>query len=325
MVEGDETLAATAKEPSPAAAPGIPGDEGELLPTILVDRYQIERRLGSGGMGVVYAARDIHLDRRVPVKVVGPRMDPGSGQGRLVHEAQAMAKFRHPNIATVYDIGVSADRLFVVMELVDGGTVTQWLEARPRSWREIVGIYVQAARGLGAAHAEGFVHRDFKPENVLVGKDGVARVSDFGVARILGSSLGDGEDAILDVGVPENRSVTRTGGIVGTPGYIAPEILRHDAVDERADQFSFCVALFAALYGERPFMPLEGPSRISETPGEPRSPRFGNAPRWLLRIVTRGLAAVPRDRWPTIDAIAEAIERLSLAQIPPVKSLHGDQ
>jgi Protein kinase domain len=305
MVEVEETLSGTEPEPIPTLPLGRLGGEDELLPTTLIDRYEIERRLGAGAMGVVYAARDIHLRRAVAVKVVGPRIDTGSGQGRLVREAQAMAKLRHPNLAAVHDIGVSKDRLFVVMELVDGGTVADWLKAEPRSWRAIVAVYLQAARGLAAAHAAGFVHRDFKPENVLYGKDGVARVSDFGVARI----LGDAERADPAEGVAEQATVTRTGGVVGTPGYIAPEILRHEPVDERADQFSFCVAVYASLYGERPFEPLEGPNRIAETLGRLRPPRTGIVPRWLQRIITRGLAADPRDRWPTIGALVAAIEQ----------------
>ncbi len=282
-----------------------PGGEQDLLPTTLIDRYEIERRLGAGGMGVVYAARDIHLGRTVAVKVVGSWIDAGSGQDRLVREAQAMAKLRHPNLATVYDIGVSNERLFVVMELVDGGTVADWLKAEPRSWRAILAVYLQAARGLAAANAAGFVHRDFKPENVLFGKDGVARVSDFGVARL----LGDAERAVPAGDEAAEGSVTRTGGVVGTPGYIAPEILRHEPVDGRADQFSFCVAVYASLHGERPFEPLQGPGRIAETLGRRRPPRAGIGPRWLQRIVVRGLASDPRDRWPTIDALAAAIER----------------
>ena len=247
----------------------------ELPPETLVDRYQIEYRLGAGGMGVVYAARDIHLGRLVAIKLVGPRIESASGQARLVREAQAMAKLRHPNLAVVHDIGASADRLFVVMELVDGGTLADWQKDRPRTWREIIGVYLQAARGLAAAHAAGFIHRDFKPENVLVGTDGIARVSDFGVAALRG----------------EEESA-----IVGTPGYIAPEILRREAADERADQFSFCVALYAALYGVRPLA------------GELGAPRRA-VPRWLLRIITRGLAADPSERWPTLDALVAAIER----------------
>ncbi|HMG56736.1 MAG TPA: protein kinase [Kofleriaceae bacterium] len=305
MVEVEETLSETEQQQTPALPLGRLGGDDELLPMTLMDRYQIERRLGAGAMGVVYAARDIHLRRAVAIKVVGPRIDTGSGQGRLVREAQAMAKLRHPNLATVHDIGVSKDRLFVVMELVDGGTVADWLRAEPRSWRAILAVYLQAARGLAAAHAAGFVHRDFKPENVLYGKDGVARVSDFGVARVLGQP----EHADPAEGVAEQATATRAGGVVGTPGYIAPEILRHEPVDQRADQFSFCVAVYAALYGERPFEPLEGSSRIAETLGRLRTPRAGIVPRWLQGIISRGLAADRRDRWPTIDALTSAIER----------------
>jgi serine/threonine protein kinase len=303
-VEVEDTLSGTEEEPMPTLPRGRLGGDDELLPTTLLDRYQIERRLGAGAMGVVYAARDVHLRRAVAVKVVGPRIDTASGQGRLVREAQAMAKLRHPNLAAVHDIGVSNDRLFVVMELVDGGTVADWLKAAPRSWRAIVAVYLQAARGLAAAHAAGFVHRDFKPENVLYGTDGVARVSDFGVARI----LGDTDRAGPLESVAEHATVTRTGGVVGTPGYIAPEILRHEPVDARADQFSFCVAMYASLHGERPFEPVEGAGRIAETLGRRRA-RTGAVPRWLQRIITRGLAMDPRDRWPTMDALTAAIER----------------
>jgi serine/threonine protein kinase len=350
MVDVEETLSGTEQGPSSTLPFGRLGGD-ELLPATLIHRYQIESRLGAGAMGVVYAARDIHLGRTVAVKVVAPRVDAGSGQSRLVREAQAMAKLRHPNLATVHDIGVSGDRLFVVMELVDGGTVADWLRAAPRSWRAVVTVYLQAARGLSAAHAAGFVHRDFKPENVLLGTDGVARVSDFGVARIIGDAERAGAEGAANEG---------TAGVVGTPGYIAPEILRHEPVDVRADQFSFCVALYAAVYGERPFDPREGPSgeaartrmtgesakgpsgeaartrmtgesakrpsgeaartrmtgesakrssRIAQTLGPLRQPRAGIAPRWLQRIVLRGLAVDPRDRWPTMQALVAAIER----------------
>ena len=304
MVDGDETLSAVEHTSTPPSA-GQPDGAGEMPPAMLVDRYHIERRLGAGGMGVVYAARDIHLGRIVAVKLVSPRIDAGSGQERLVREAQAMAKLRHPNIATIYDIGVSDDRVFVVMELIEGGTVVDWLKARPRSWRAIVDVYLQAGRGLATAHAAGFVHRDFKPENVLIGTDGVARVSDFGVVRILGET-----DAVLaGESVADDATITRSGVVVGTPGYIAPEILRHEPADARADQFSFCVALIASLFGERPFPRLEGRERALETLGVLRSPPAGIVPRWLLRSITRGLQGSPRDRWPTMAALVAAIER----------------
>jgi protein kinase-like protein len=281
---GDETQTASehAAEPSPP--------DQELAPATRIGRYEIERRLGAGGMGVVYAAYDLHLRRSVALKLVGPRIEQTSGQDLLVREAQAMAKLRHPNLATVHDIGVSGDRLFVVMELVDGGTLADWLAARPRPWREIVTIYLQAARGLAAAHAAGFVHRDFKPENVLVGLDSVARVSDFGVAQL--------------VVEPESAATP-----VGTAGYIAPEILRHEHVDHRADQFSLCVALYTSLHGVRPFEPRDAPDRIAETLGELRLGSRGRVPRWLQAIIVRGLATDPELRWPTMTALVTAIER----------------
>ncbi|MEJ7596370.1 MAG: protein kinase [Kofleriaceae bacterium] len=147
MIEGDT---------APDSEPEVPATgrlADELLPETLVDRYQIEHRLGAGGMGIVYAARDIHLGRAVAVKLVGSRVDLESGQGQLVREAQAMAKLRHPNLATVYDLRVTADRLFIVMELVDGGTLADWAGAVARPWRELTAMYLQAGRGLAAAHA----------------------------------------------------------------------------------------------------------------------------------------------------------------------------
>src|SRR5262249_2404316 len=146
-------------------------------------------------------------------------------------------------------------QLFIVMELVEGGTLSAWLKASPRSWRQVVPLFLQAARGLAAAHEAAIVHRDFKPDNVLVGKDGVARVTDFGVVRLL-------EDVAEGAGRREAEDGGSSDGtVVGTPGFMAPEILRREQVDARADQFSFCVALRSALA------------------------RAGFAPRWLRGVV----------------------------------------
>src|SRR5262249_28547571 len=168
----------------PAAA--RPADDDPLLGFVAANRYQIERRLGAGGMGVVYAARDLQLGRRVAVKVVRPRIDSATAQERLAREAQAMAKLRHPNVVTVPAIVSVGDQLLLVMELIEGGTLAEWLKTGPRSWRQVVQAFIPAARGLAAAHAAGFVHRDFKAENVLIDGDGTARVTDFGVARLIG-------------------------------------------------------------------------------------------------------------------------------------------
>jgi serine/threonine protein kinase len=292
MIE-DESTATAATEPTEVAraADDLLGD------ALIGDRYRIERRLGAGGMGVVYEAHDLELERQVAVKVVRARADSTEGRARLAREARAMARLRHPNVVTLYDIITIGDRLFVVMELVERGTLAEWLKAARRTWREVVDVFLQAARGLAAAHAAGFVHRDFKPENVLIGKDGGARVSDFGVARLIGEPEPDADPAS-----PENAA---TGTLVGTAGYIAPEILRRQAVDARADQFSFCVALYAALYGRRPFGAAV--RDVGETLGSPHPPLRGMTPGWLGRIILRGLASEPRDRWPSVTALIAAI------------------
>jgi len=180
----------------------------------------------------------------------------------------------------VFDVGRFGDQVFVAMELVDGETLRGWL-AKGQTWREVVAMFRQAGDGIAAAHAAGLVHRDIKPDNVLVGRDGRARVTDFGLARI-GAAEGD-------------------GSIVGTPGYMAPEQLRGGTVDARSDQFGFCVALFEGLHGERPF---DGATSAAIEAG----PRAGKAriPRWLRRIVERGLAADPAQRYPSMaDLLAD--------------------
>ena len=194
-------------------------------------RFVILGAVGAGGMGVVYAAYDPRLDRKVALKVLRPVIAEDEISGRVLREAQAMARLSHPNAVQVYEVGELGDRVFVAMELVEGGTLAEWLRKSPRSTAEIVAMFVQAGRGLEAAHAAGLVHRDFKPANVLVGTDGRARVTDFGLAHGAGGEL---------------------GGAVGTPGYVAPEQQAGGVVDARADQYAFSAgALSRAGRGAR--------------------------------------------------------------------------
>jgi len=249
-------------------------------------------------MGVVHAAHDPELDRRIAVKL----MHDAAWSPHLLREAQALARLAHPNVVTVYDIGDHGGRVFIAMELVSGATLARWLAARPRTWREIVDVFLQAGRGLAAAHAAGYVHRDFKPDNVLVGEDGRARVSDFGLACL---------ETSPPVAVPpDTRSdaITRTSIVAGTPAYMAPEQLDGAASDARADQFAFCVALFEALHGTRPF--------AGETVGELRAEiergvvrRGKRVPARVERVVRRGLAADPRARYADMPALLAALER----------------
>jgi tetratricopeptide (TPR) repeat protein len=277
-------------------AVGLDGIVGSLL----ADRYEIEERIGAGGMGIVYAARDLELERRVAVKLVRPRVGDGAGRERLVREARTMARLRHANVATVFDIGTVGDTIFIVMELVDAGTVASWLRNAPRTWREITVVFLQAAAGLAAAHAAGFVHRDFKPENALIGQDGVVRVTDFGLARIIGEA-----DPGSSARRTEGEAAAASVAVSGTPGYIAPEILRHDAFDARADQYSFSVALHSALSG----LPAPDEDAGGDRAAADAGRSAGQAPRWLQRIVQRGLAHDPALRWPSMDAMSLAIER----------------
>jgi tetratricopeptide (TPR) repeat protein/predicted Ser/Thr protein kinase len=281
-------------------------------------RYVILARIGAGGMGVVYAAYDPELDRKVALKLLRTdRFTRGmAGEAdrlRLLREAQALARLTHPNVVAVHDAGTFGDRVFVAMELVEGKTLRQWLEEAPRSWREVLDHLLPAGRGLAAAHAAGLVHRDFKPENVLIGRDGRVRVVDFGLAK----ALADAEEPPADAGGPPESGaslatpLTEWGTVLGTPAYMAPEQLRGIAADARSDQFSFCVALYEALYGERPFAG-EGPREIAEavTRGTVReAPAGTRVPGWLREVVLRGLRADPRDRYAAMDDLLRDLGR----------------
>jgi serine/threonine protein kinase len=186
----------------------------------VIDRFIVVEELGSGGMGVVLAAYDPGLDRRVALKLLRADHAGDTGRARLEREAQAMARVVHPNVATVYQAGTVEDQVYVAMELVDGGTLRGWLRARPRGWREVLELFVQAGRGLAAAHRAGLVHRDFKPDNVLVGADGRARVTDFGLVAAPFEPPPAGEAAVK--GSPLGAGLTSTGRVVGTPTYMAP-------------------------------------------------------------------------------------------------------
>ena len=213
----------------------------------MIGRYQLERVLGSGGMGVVWEAWDPALRRRVAVKLLHP--DIASGPPRLLREARALATLQHPNVVAVFDVGEIDGDVFIATELVDGEPLSHWQLGR--SSREIIAAYAQAGRGLLAAHRAGLVHRDVKPSNILVSRDGRVRIGDFGLARHEGtaSEMAATSDPASDA---TGGGLTRDGEVVGTPAYMAPEQRQGKLVDERADQFSLCIALAEALVGTRP-------------------------------------------------------------------------
>ena len=301
-VLGKRVRFARASEASPEA-------RALLEPGAALGRYRIERLLGQGGMGVVYAAFDPELGRRVAVKVIRPELARYGAliAARLAREARAMAQVAHPNVIAVYDVGSGADEVFVAMELVEGRTLRDWLREGERSWRDVLEVFRAAGEGLAAAHDARLIHRDFKPDNVLIDRAGRVRVSDFGLARALAEEAAQGSDIGIAAG-SGTLELTRTGATVGTPAYMAPEQHGHRATDERSDQFSFCVALWEAVYGERPF-PGDNALELADAVenGRRRPAPRRKAPGWLRRALERGLEVDPAARFPSMGALLRAI------------------
>jgi serine/threonine protein kinase/tetratricopeptide (TPR) repeat protein len=326
----------------------------------VIGRYLVLGLVGRGGMGEVYAAYDPELDRKVAVKLLRGQTADAEGRVRLLREAQAIAKLSHPNVVVVFDVGTFKDSVFIAMEFVEGNTVGYWLQAATRTWRDVLRIFSAAGRGLVAAHAAGMVHRDFKPDNVMVTRDGQVRVMDFGLARRFGDDAAPaspgtesggrlqhlmhlGEEtpqppaaaavALAEVDLDATaklspggasprpalpassgnyleQKLTVTGAMVGTPAYMAPEQFAGSATDARTDQFSFCVALYEALYGHRPF---EGDTVIAlmanVVSGTIRSePSAPIVPARLRRVLLRGLEADPDNRYPSMAELLAALE-----------------
>jgi tetratricopeptide (TPR) repeat protein len=253
---------------------------------VVAGKYTVAEAIGEGGMGVVYRAHDATLGRDVALKV-GSRLSPNA-LARAQREAQALARLSHPNVVVVHEIGEVEGRVFVAMELITGGTARDWLRERPRSRAEIVALYAAAGDGLAAAHAAGIVHRDFKPDNVLVGVDGRPRVADFGLARTAKHASADDDPP----GTSPLAEVTQTGAVVGTRAYMAPEQLAGADVDARADQYAFAAALWEGLAGAR-----------RDEPGARALSRRDRA------VLARALADDPVARWPSLAALVTALRR----------------
>ncbi|MEZ4380694.1 MAG: serine/threonine-protein kinase [Nannocystaceae bacterium] len=287
--------------------PGGGVDEDYLPEGTAVGRYRVEAPIGAGGMGVVYRAYDPELDRQLAIKILRESRRARRDEARFLREAQAMARLSHPNVVPVHDVGSAPVGLFLAMELIDGQTLRGWLEVEARSWREIVDLFLAAGRGLAEAHAAGIVHRDFKPENVLVDRRGRPRVTDFGLARPESAEAGARPAADIDLGA---SPLTRSGTIMGTPAYMAPEQLSGRKVDARADVFAFCVALYEALFGSPPYGGATLGERLAViVDGKlQEAPRRG-VPRSIVRAISRGLVADPEARWPSMAALLDALER----------------
>jgi serine/threonine protein kinase/tetratricopeptide (TPR) repeat protein len=292
-----------------------------LSPGSLVGRYEIVEHIGSGGTGVVYRARDPQLSRAVALKLIA-RSDGFVGrqtQARLLREAQILAQLSHPNVVAAYDIGIHDGALYIVMELIDGVSLSEWLR-RAHSHAKLLEVLIAAGRGLAAAHAAGVVHRDFKPANVMVSRDERVRVVDFGLARSIdGTEPENGATSGPSSAHPESpESVSRDLGaavepsqssrMTGTPGYIAPEQFSGKVADSRSDQFSYAVTAFVALVGAKPYpdgLPAYG-STLERPAGLLWPPSI---PRKLRDILSRGLALRAEDRYPSVAALVADLER----------------
>jgi tetratricopeptide (TPR) repeat protein len=287
-------------------------EDPPLPPGTVLGRYVIIEAIGRGGMGHVYAARDPELERRVAIKTLRRRsVSQFGGEQLLLAEAQALAKLSHPNVVTVYDAGTHDGAIFIAMEHIEGITVQRWLEtAEPApTWQAVLDVFLRAGRGLAAAHRNGIIHRDFKPSNVMVDaghEPGRVRVVDFGLAL---TSERDAVRSSID-GLESSSGVSKSPRIVvGTPGFMAPEQMDNERVDERSDQFSFCVSLWTALYGVRPFEGTKiGALRQAIIGRALQQPTRAPGPGRIRRHLARGLEADPARRWPSMDALLEKLE-----------------
>ncbi len=283
-----------------------------------IGRYRVLERVGAGGMGEVFAAYDLDLDRKVAVKLVHSEVaeESSTGGARLLREAQTLAKVSHPNVVHVYEVGTVGGRLFIAMEFIRGQTLRKWC-MKGRTHQEIIEVLIQAGRGLQAVHEAGLVHRDFKPDNVLVGDDGRICVADFGLARSAGTPTVPRE-AVAEpeaaASVPEvhddaNSRLTASGAIVGTPVYMAPEQLRARAIDARCDQFSFCVSLWELLADVRPFVAANMPDLVeAHRSSIPAPPQASPVPTRVWAALQRGLSMDPAERFADMRGLLDALE-----------------
>jgi serine/threonine protein kinase len=302
----DSLFRELAAAPSRAVASGHLVVEGALVDS----RYRLQAKVGAGAMGVVFRATDIRLGREVAIKV---QHGSTSDFERLRREARMLARLSHPNVVTVLGVGLHEGAPYVAMELLAGGSSRQWLARHAKGWRDVVALYLQAARGLHAAHSLGIVHRDFKPDNLLVTEDGVAKVADFGLAAgALAEPLDEHLTRSLDrAGIEPHAEValTREGALVGTPAYLSPEQIAGGPADARSDQFAFCASLFQSLLGALPFPGTTAPDVLERiASGRIAWPKTRRTlPRWLVAVLRRGLALDPSRRFASMDALRRAL------------------
>lgn len=307
-----------------ATIPDTPSEAGDSPPQesgqANFGRYALLERVGVGGMGEVWSAYDPELGRRVAIKILKPNLGAPTAPQRLIREAQAMAQLNHPNVATVHDVGTAEGKTYITMEFVEGRTLDQWLQSCDPSWRECVKVFVQAGKGLAAAHRAELVHRDFKPSNVMIDGSDHVRVMDFGLARLevepkererptqtQPESTPDGESSSSEsaLAIP----LTVDGTIVGTPAYMAPEQLAGLAADSRTDQFAFCIALYEALFRIHPFGSGDQKQRAYRAASGAvlPPPKATRVPPRIMRTVLRGLNPMPEQRFECMEELLKEL------------------
>jgi eukaryotic-like serine/threonine-protein kinase len=319
MAEGRDATGREEREALSDTEPAVAPDTGGLIAGASIGHFVVERELGRGSTAVVLAAYDPTLERRVAIKLLHPGRQGISPErsARFLREARALAKLRHPNVITVYQVGTWSDQVFIAMEIVEGETLGRWIDRARPGPREIMDAFLLAGRGLAAAHRAGLVHRDFKPENVLRDKDGRILVTDFG---LVAAPSGASPEVLPS---PDAESLTQTGEVMGTPRYMSPEQHSGQAADSRADQFSFAVALYEALYRQLPFAGADWASlRENVLAGRLNpAPRPASVPRRVVAALRRALATDPAARFPAMDALIASLERRPLVTVARVAVL----
>ncbi|MFO0598022.1 MAG: serine/threonine-protein kinase [Myxococcaceae bacterium] len=301
LMRADTGFEATARSPRRSGGSSVVHE--------VIGRYRVTKLLGEGAMGRVFEANDPELHRAVAVKVVRGANNPEM-RARLQREAQAAARVKHPNVVTVYDVGTVGEEVFVAMELVAGGSLRGWLKGGRREWADVVRVFTGAGRGLAAVHDAGLVHRDFKPDNVLLDADGTARVSDFGLVGVERNAAAGAPVEPASSASTATPALTQTGTLMGTPAYMAPELFAGQPATPASDQFAFCVSLYEALSGHRPFKAnsfdelkaaVQRGADVEAPPG---------APAWLAKLVRRGLDADPARRFPSMTELVRQLDEV---------------
>ena len=288
-----------------------PQESRVIVRTTRIGRFSLLREIGSGGMGTVFAAYDEQLDRKVALKILRkPRAGSERQRNQILREARAAARVAHPCVVSVYEVSEADGLIHIAMEFVEGETLHAWQSKGAHHWRQILSMYIQVGQALQAAHEVDVVHRDFKPENVLIGEDERPRVVDFGLARVGVDEHSPAADSAEHAALRAQGRITLSGVVAGTLGYMSPEQLRGGNVDARSDQWSFCASLFEALYG---FLPYSGKTLADYSEslsGRPRAqPRERAVPEEVHSALLRGLSTDPAARFPTMDSLLAALSQ----------------